>query len=152
MNQEIIEKEMHKLEEKINYVFNDISLLSKAMGSIKIKIPNQGKNASEYTNEILATVGDALLKFVIADYLYRIENIKTKGEITNAKSKWENNAIMHKIMLEEGLIAYSYNKSHFYKEENIPKHEKVVCKKHDPYIEAIVAAVYYDSDYETTKE
>ena len=54
-------------------------------------------------------------------------------------------------MLGEGLIAYSYNDLHFYKDPNIPDHEKVVCKEHDPYVEAIVGAVYYDSNYDTTR-
>ena len=46
---------------------------------------------------------------------------------------------------------YSYNDLHFYKDANIPDHEKVVCKEHDPYVEAIVGAVYYDSNYDTTR-
>lgn len=146
MKYERIEKEMHKLEEKINYVFNNISWLSKAMGAIKNEVPNQGKNASEYANEALATVGDALLKFVLTDCIYsKNENI-TKGEITRTKINLEKNAIMHELMLKENWIAYSYNDLYFYKDENIPDNEKVVCKKHDPYVEAIIAAIYYDSD------
>lgn len=43
-----------------------------AMGSIKIEVPGQGKNGSEYSNEGLATVGDTMLKSVIADHLYRM--------------------------------------------------------------------------------
>ncbi len=145
-----IEKEMRELEVKIHYHFNDISWLSKAMGSIKIQISGQGKNGSEYSNEGLATVGDTILKSVIADKLYR-EGIRTKGEITAKKSRIENNASMHQMMLQEGLIDYSYNDLHFYKDSNIPDHEKVVCKEHDPYVEAIIGAVYYDSNYDTTR-
>lgn len=26
-----------------------------------------------------------------------------------------------------------------------------LCKEHDPYVEAIVGAVYYDSNYDTTR-
>lgn len=151
MEKEIIEKKMRELELKIDYHFNDISWLSKAMGSIKIEVEGQGKNSSEYANEGLATVGDTVLKSVIADKLFRVDNIRTKGGITTAKSDLENNATMHKIMLGEGLIDYSYNDLHFYKDPNIPVHEKVVSKKHDPYIEAIVGAVFYDSNYETAK-
>lgn len=92
-----------------------------------------------------------MLKFVIADHLYRTKNIRTKGEITTAKSGLENNSTMHKMMIGEGLIAYSYSILHFYKDSNIPDHEKVVCKEHDPYVEAIVGAVYYDSNYDTTR-
>lgn len=152
MDKERIEKEMHKLEEKIKYHFNDISWLVKAMRSIKIEVEGQGKNGSEYENEGLATVGDAVLKLAIVDYLYETKKIRTKGEITIAKSGLENNDIMYKMMVGEGLIDYSYNDLHFYKDPDIPDHEKVVCKKHDPYVEAIVAAVYYDSNnYEITR-
>lgn len=151
MDKKRIEKEMKELQVMINYTFNTISWLAKAMGSIKIEVPGQGKNGSEYSNEGLATVGDTILKSVIADKLYRVDNIRTKGEITTAKSDLENNSTMHKLMLGEGLIDYSYNDLHFYKDSNIPDNEKVVCKEHDPYVEAIVGAVFYDSNYDTTK-
>ena len=151
MDEKRFEKEMKKLQVKIRYTFNTISLLAKAMGSIKIEVPGQGKNGSEYSNEGLATVGDTILKFVITDKLYRVDNIITKGEITTAKIDLENNSTMHKLMLGEGLINYAYNDLHFYKDSNIPDHEKVVCKEHDPYVEAIVGAVFYDSNYDTTK-
>ena len=150
MDKKRIEKEMKELEDLLHYHFIDISWLAKAMGSIKISIAGQGKNGSEYSNEGLATVGDSILKSVIADKLYR-EGVTTKGEITAKKSDIENNRTMHELMLGEGIINFSYNELHFHNDPNIPDHEKVVCKKHDPYIEAIVGAVYYDSDYDTTK-
>lgn len=121
------------------------------LGSIRIEVPGQGKNGSEHSNEGLATAGDTILKSVIADDLCRNKNIRTKGEITTAKSDLENNSTMHRMMLGEGLIAYSCNDLHFIKDANIPDHEKVVCKEYDPYVEAIVGAVYYDSNYETTR-
>ena len=151
MEKKRIENKMRELEQIIHYHFNDVSWLAKAMGSIKIEVEWQGKNGSEYSNEGLATVGDTILKSVIADKLYRVDNIRTKGEITAVKSSLENNATMHKMMLGEGLINYSYNDLHFYSDDNILDHEKVVCIEHDPYIEAIVGAVFYDSNYDTTK-
>ena len=150
MEKKRIEKEMRELELKLHYHFNDISWLAKAMGSIKIEVTGRGKNGSEYSNEGLATVGDTILKSVIADKLYR-DGIRTKGEITVKKSDLENNSAMYRMMLSEGLIDYSYNELHFYKDPQIPDHEKVVCKEHDPYVEAIVGAVYYDSNYDTTR-
>lgn len=150
MEKKRIEKEMRELELKLHYHFNDISWLAKAMGSIKIEVMGRGKNGSEYSNEGLATVGDTILKSVIADKLYR-DGIRTKGEITVKKSDLENNSAMHRMMLSEGLIDFSYNELHFYKDPQIPDHEKVVCKEHDPYVEAIVGAVYYDSNYDTTR-
>jgi len=150
MEKKRIEREMRELELKLHYHFNDISWLAKAMGSIKIEVIGRGKNGSEYSNEGLATVGDTILKSVIADKLYR-DGIRTKGEITVKKSDLENNSAMHRMMLSEGLIDYSYNELHFYKDPQIPDHEKVVCKEHDPYVEAIVGAVFYDSNYDTTR-
>lgn len=71
MDKKRIEKETRELELKLHYYFKDISWFAKAMGSIKIEVPVQGKNGSEYSNERLATVGDTILKSVIADRLYR---------------------------------------------------------------------------------
>ena len=150
MDEFVIYQKMHELEGKIHYHFNDIVWLSKSMMSEKIDVFGEGKNHSEYTNDGLATVGDAILKSVIADYLYR-KGITTKGEITQIKSKLENNEVMHNIMIKCGLIGYAYNAKHFQSDLNVPGHERVVNKGHDPYIEAIVGAVFYDSNYDTTK-
>ena len=58
---------------------------------------------------------------------------------------------MHNIMLKCGLIGYAYNAKYFQSDTAVPDHEKVLNKGHDPYIEAIVGAVFYDSNYDTTK-
>lgn len=144
-------QKMHELETEICYHFNRIDWLAKAMRSEKIYVPGKGKNHDDHANEALATVGDAMLKAVIADYLYQ-KDVSTKGKITQIKSELENNAVMHKIMLERGLIRYAYNDKHFQSDSNVPEHEKVVSGKHDSYIEAIVGAVFYDSDYNTVKK
>jgi len=146
-----IENEMRELESKLNYKFKDISLLAKAMASIKFDVEGAGDRHSEYLNEGLATVGDSIISFIIADELYK-SGITIKGEITTNRSNLENNDVMYKVMLNEGFINYAYNDKHFYNEDNIPEHEKVVCKNHDTYIEAITAAIYYDSDYATVRK
>lgn len=74
MDKALIYQKMRELEIKIHYHFNDIAWLAKAMRSEKIEGVGS-KNHSEYTNEGLATVGDTLLKSVLADYLYRKERI-----------------------------------------------------------------------------
>lgn len=149
MDSKRIEKEMRQFELVLHYHFNQISWLAKAMCSVKIEVDGEGKNHDEYTNEGLATVGDTMLKSMISDMLYR-DGITTKGAITDAKKDIENNDTMHRLMLGEDLIKYSYNDLHFTM-DNPPQHEKVVSKKHDPYVEAIVGAIYYDSNYETTR-
>lgn len=149
---ELIKENMRELEKKIKYHFKDISLLARAMGAIKIEIPDQGKNNKEYANSVLATLGDAILKAVLTDILYRSYGIQTKGQLTAKKSELEENSVLHKIMNCEELIDYAFNEKHFYKDGEIPDNEKVVNNEHDQYIEAIVAAIYYDSNYDTVKE
>ena len=149
MINEEIETKMREFAEVLKYEFEDISWLKKAMSSKKIK--GQGKNGSEYDNEGLATVGDAVLKSVIADYLYSVKENASKGYITEVKSKLESNSVLHEIMEKKGWLKYAYNDLHFY-DENNPPNEQVVCGEHDPYIEAIVGAMYYDLNYDKTKE
>ncbi len=152
MDDERIIKEMKELEGKIHYKFKDILWLSKAMQSTKIDVQGSGKNHKEHCNDALATVGDAILKAVIADKLFGENKEITKGELTACKQELENNKLLHRIAIEEDIIKYAYNEKHFQYDNDIPGNEKVVSKRHDAYIEAIVAAVCYDSNFETTKQ
>ena len=151
MDQSRIEKEMHELETKLGYTFEDISLLAEAMKSQKLeKLPGDGDNQKEYSNEALAFLGDTIIKFLIAKFLYedKAGENKRKGKMTEQKALLENNKIFHSIMTEERLILYSYHDRHFTK-DNPPNHEQVVSKEHDPYIEAIAAAIYMDGGWES---
>ena len=145
-----IETEMHKLEKKLGHKFNDIFLLAEAMKSQKLeKLPEDGDNQNEYSNESLAFLGDTIIKFLIAESLYKDKSgeDKRKGKMTEQKALLENNKIFHSIMTKEKLILYSYHDKHF-NMDNPPDHEKVVSKEHDPYIEAIAAAIYMDGGWE----
>ena len=141
---------MRELQEKIDYQFNDEELLALAMNSVKISCKEGGKNHKEYANEGLATVGDAVLKVVIADHLYE-QGVKTKGAITIKKSELENNETFYNITKEEGLMGYAYNEAYF-QSDNPPQHKQVVHKAHDPYIEAIVGAIFKDCGFNGVKK
>ena len=144
-----IEAKMHELEEKLEYKFNDISLLAEAMKSQKLeKLPTDGKNQKEYSNEALAFLGDTIIKFLIANSLYGDEKNKRKGKMSSEKAELESNCVFHAIMENEKLLLYSYNDTHFHM-DNPPKHKKVVTKKHDPYIEAIAASIFMDGGWES---
>lgn len=150
MDKKIIEVKMKELESILGYKFNDISWLEAAMCSKVVHIPGEGKNGSNHSNDGLATLGDAILKFVLTNNFFKKES--TKREITEKRKDLENNKILYKVTMNEGIINYAYNDKHFYDEESIPKHEKVVDKKHDTYLEAIIGAIYKDSNTETVKE
>ena len=145
-----IKTEMHNLEKKLGYRFNDILWLAEAMKSQKLgKLPEDGDNQNEYSNESLAFLGDTIIKFLIAESLYKDKagDDKRKGRMTELKARLENNENFHRIMTEEKLILYSYHDKHF-NMDNPPDHEKVVSKKHDPYIEAIATAIYMDGGWD----
>ncbi|MFR5891606.1 MAG: hypothetical protein ACLUG4_03740 [Bacilli bacterium] len=150
MGKTVIYQKMRELEVIIHYHFNDIAWLSKAMRSEKIEVSGEGKNHSEYTNDGLATIGDTGVEIRYCRLSLSERNNYKRRNYAD-KSKLENNEIMHNIMLKCGLIGYAYNAKHFQSDAGVPDHEKVVNKGHDPYIEAIVGAVFYDSNYDTTK-
>lgn len=152
MDDDRIIKEMQALEDIISYHFNDIKILAEAMNSTKVKVDGAGQHAKNYVNDTLATVGDAVVKLVIADYLKTVKNYNTKGKITSEKQKYESNKALHNLIISKKIIDFAYNDKHFNSESNIPKQEQVVHKKHDAYMEAIAGAIYYDQGYECVKE
>ncbi len=147
MEDKILEK-MKEFQSILDYEFKDIHWLAKAMKSEKRQIPDKKK--PEYSNESLATVGDSLLNLVIADYLYSEDDSIRKDKITEERKSYVNNKSMSKLIKEENWISYAYNDKYFYNES--PREYKVVSKKHNAYLEAIVAAIYYDSNFDTAKD
>ena len=136
-----IETKMHELEEIIGYRFSNLSLLADAMKAVLLE-KEGGKNHKDYSNDAIACLGDAIIKFLITEHFYN--KGKRKGVITIDKTKLENNEIFHEIADKYGILKYAYNDKHFADEDNIPGHEKVRSEGHDPYIEAIAATIYLD--------
>ena len=146
MDPKRIDKEMHDLEEILAYTFYDISQLARAMRSVLLeKRERDGKSNQEYANDALACLGDTVIKCLIAKHLFDQGN--RKGEITGEKIKLENNEVLHRITTEYHIIDYAYNDKHFVKDDP-PQHEKVRSESHDPYIEAITAAILLDGGWE----
>ncbi len=148
MDDKRLEQQLHKLELEIHYSFRQISWLKKAMSAISVEVSGEGKNHKEYENEGLATVGDTILKTYLADKIYR-SGITTKGMITTEKEKYENNDILFRVINDLGWIKYAYNERFFYEES--PLENRVSNPNHSPYIEAIIGAIYYDSNMDTVR-
>ena len=135
---------MRELEKIIKYEFKNLNLLEHAMNSTSLGNDN-------HINDALATVGDAILKSLIADFLY-VNVSQFKGEITELKTDLENNSTLHSVEMNTGIIKFAHNDKHFYCDENVPDNEQVVCREHDSYLEAIVGAIYYDSGFFSVKK
>ena len=139
---------MHNLEKIIGFRFKDIRNLANAMCSIQVFRPGAGENSREYYNSTLATVGDSVIKSILADALFR--KGLYMGEITQIKSSLESNDYFYKLSNDYGLYRYSFNRKYFY--DDAPGHEKLPNSKHNAFFEATVGAVFYDSGYEKCRE
>ena len=109
MERQEIDAKMHALEEKIGYHFKNIQHLAKAMGAIKrAHAKDDGKNNKSYQNDAYATIGDALLKAVLSDILYK-NGATTKMDITVKRTRLESNNTLSKVMDKMNLRQYTYN-------------------------------------------
>lgn len=140
MEKSIIEEKMIELSRLINYDYNDISYLKDAMHCQIFHKDGDGKNRKNYTNDGYATLGDAVLKLVLTEYLYDKEY--DKAEITSIKQKFEKNSTLFDLCTESGVFKYAYNDLYF--AECAPSKNRVFHSTHDVYIEAIIAAIYKD--------
>ncbi|MDE6442415.1 MAG: hypothetical protein K2L12_06685 [Clostridia bacterium] len=135
---------MIELSKIINYEPTDISFIQNAMHCQIIHKDGDGKNRKNYTNDSYATLGDAILKFVLTEYLF--DKRCNKAEITSRKKDIEKNDTLFNLCNESCVFNYAYNDKYF--SPDAPKQNKVPHSKHDVYIEAIIAAIYKDKGFE----
>lgn len=125
---------MRRLAERIGYEYHDLSYLKEAMHCVK----EEGKN--DYTNDAMATLGDAVMKLIWSEYFF--DKGLDKDEITVRKAALEQNATLRKISDEKGIARFAYNDEFF--ADEAPENRKLPYGKHDIYVEAIIAAIYKD--------
>ena len=145
MDRQTIDDKIKEFSKLIEYPAEKIKTLKQAMKSELISKDIKKHKNKEYSNEVLAIVGDSILKFFICEK-YKNSGIKEKGEIDKYKRKYEKNKVLYLVMKNEGWINYAYNNKCFYSNNAIKSNEKPVFPKHDAYLEAIIAAAYYDTN------
>ena len=145
---EKVKDKMHELEKVLNYTFSDIDNLSNAMCGKRIYRHNAGKNSKDHYNDALAVVGDAVIKTVLSEVLFK--KGKYKGEITKIKEQLEKNEAIFNYSNKIGLKKFIFNNNGFYYDN--PKQELTSYAKHNQYFEAIVGAVYFDSSFDICKK
>ena len=150
MEEKIIIAKMHELADLIDYEAKNIIHLKQAMYCKKIQnANNEGKNRDNYTNDSLATLGDAILKFILTECLFR--KYDDKAKITQKRIEFENNGTLYRLCNKYGIIDYAYHRDNFY--HDAPKNNKVPNPSdHNPYIEAIIAAIYLDRGIKYCKD
>lgn len=143
MDDEIIVFKMIELAKLIDYKPLNISFLQRAMYCQIIHKDGDGKNRKNYTNDSFATLGDALLKFILTEYLF--DKGCDKAEITRQKQSLEDNSTLFNLCNQLGIFKYAFNDLCFY--DDAPSDNQVYHSNHDVYIEAIIAAIYKDKGF-----
>ena len=140
MEEKVINDKMIELAKMIDYDVKNMKYLKQAMHCQIIHKLKDGKNRKNYTNDSLATLGDAVLKLILTEYLF--DKGYDKAEITKEKEKIENGSTLFDLCNKSKIIEYAYNDTSFF--DNAPQNNLVAHPEHDPYIEAIIAAIYKD--------
>lgn len=138
-----IELEMTNLAKLISYPSEDIDKLAIAMRATP-------EGDDQFYLSGYETIGDAMLKGIISEYLFA-RGKTSKAEITKTKQPIEANDSYHKVTLDTGIWMYAYNDEYFAK-DNPPDHKKLPNSTHDPYIERIAAAIYFQSGFDELKK
>ena len=136
-----IHARMHALAARIGYAYRDLSHLAAAMYCKK----EAGK--ANYTNDAMATLGDAVLDLVWSEYFF--ERGLDKDEITAQKTNLVNNTTLKRLRDAEGIQNDAYNDDFF--ADEAPPHRRLPQPDHDFYMEAIIAAIYLDLGLEAAR-
>lgn len=126
--------EYEELQELLRYRFKNPSFLKEALTHKSCK--------SEYSNERLEFLGDAVLDLVVGEYLFFHLPKATEGEMSKIRSSIVNEAGFAKLAKALKLDKYIRLSN---AEENNNGREKISILS-DAF-EAVMGAIYLDSDY-----
>jgi ribonuclease-3 len=138
------EGNLGKLEKKINYKFKNKELLKNALTHKTYAF--EAKTPVEY-NERLEFLGDSILGFIIAEQLYRSNKYFSEGELTRRRAQLVNNVFLAEKAQEIDLGQFLM----------LGRGESLQNGAENPTnlanaLEALVGAVYLDSDLETARK
>jgi len=134
------------LEEIINYTFNDETLLNRALTRKAYALEQRQKNQHVEDQEVLRTLGDAVLKTILVDLLIN-SGYSTRAEITNRKKDLEKGTALAIMARDFGIGQYiKLGKGEI--KQKAHEEESVLAET----LEAVVGAIYFDEGYNGTKE
>ena len=129
-----IDKELYDI---LGYTFKDPTLLVMALTH---------RSASKDNNERLEFLGDAILSFVTADYIYHYEPALQEGDMSQIRSNLVSGKQLARVAEDLGLGPYL----RFSLGEQRSGGSKRVSHLSNA-VEAIIAAIFLDSDLSTCK-
>src|SRR3954471_13979181 len=135
---------MNPLEERIGYKFRNPLLLAEALTHPSVGHETQRHH---FNNQRLEFLGDAILQLVITEYLYRHFSADAEGQLTKLRSRLVSRDSLR-------IRAAALDLGEFLmigRGEEASGGRKRASTLADAY-EALIGAVYLDSDLETTRK
>tara|TARA_R110000868_G_scaffold28031_3_gene105461 strand:+ start:3455 stop:4165 length:711 start_codon:yes stop_codon:yes gene_type:complete len=129
---------LSNFQEVIKYNFKNLSLLKQALTH---------RSYSKNNSEKLEFLGDSVLNMIIADYLYKSFQNATEGELTRMRSNLVNGRTLSKIALD-----LKVNEFLILGQGELKTNGRLRQSSLEDAIEALTAAIYIDSDLETTQQ
>lgn len=136
---------MDILEKKLGYEFSDRELLVKAL--THSSYANENRRSCSGSNERLEFLGDSILGFVVADYLYRGNPDMPEGQMTRIRAE---------LVCEDGLAGAAekldlgmYLRLGKGEQQNGGRGRKTIIAD---ATESVIAAVYLDGGLEAAKD
>ena len=124
------------LEESIGYKFNDKSLLKKALTHTSYANENNIES-----NEKLEFLGDSILEFISSKYIYNKYGFLKEGEMTKVRADVVCEKSLYKVANKHNFSDFLYlGKSQLMSKEKV--RPAILADS----VEAIIAAIYFDSD------
>lgn len=137
---------MLMLQSKLQYMFNDISLLKLALTHKSYAYEQSGEKKKIY-NERIEFLGDAILEHIISDKLYNYKEELSEGEMTKKRAAIVCEASLSQAMQRINGQDYIY----------LGKCEKTTNGKTKDAIiadafESILGAIYIDGGYDIARD
>lgn len=133
------------LERAIGYRFRDKTLLFRAL--THSSYANEVQKNNFYSYERLEFLGDSILGFVVADYLYRTRGDLLEGELTRMRAEAVCEANLARVARKLDLSAHMLL-GHGGEHDGSRQRPSILCDM----VEAVIAAVYLDGGLDAAKQ
>jgi len=132
------------LEKKLDYTFKNKDLMKVALTHKTYAF--EAKTPIEY-NERLEFFGDSILDFIVADQLYNANKYFSEGELTRRRSSQVNNNFLAEVAKKLGIDKFLLLGKGEIKQDGSKNTTNLANA-----LEALIAAIYLDSDIECVRK
>lgn len=132
--------DISELEKVIGYVYNDISLLRKALTHSSYSNELKLRHIDSECNERLEFLGDSVLSIIVSEYLFSHYTKRPEGELTKMRAEVVCEKALSKFALKIGLGNYLYL-GHGEEKNNGRERKSILADT----FEAMLASMYLDA-------